>query len=290
MTEITAAQPEIAPAPISFDAFVEKEGHDPETSPPDALAVLRGRYDAGVISAFEAHDLLDREVYMAADLRAYEHPASLICFSNTAFVLSPEEQIPETYYGFVQRGSVELITRSGSFRIHEGMYFCAPDAIEVKPGMDGGSGIIVTRHAYKGMFSLGGPIEPTGRLRYIDGCTDSLLIPPTVHGDACLNHLHFPAGIDQTAHTHPTARIGIVVRGQGECETNGGEILPLKPGRAFVLHPEGLHKFRTGNTTMDVIAFHPDSDTGPQHDDHPMVNRTIVQGVSAKDIKEIRTQ
>ena len=40
---------------------------------------------------------------------------------------------------------------------------------------------------------------------------------------------------------------------------------------------------------MDVIAYHPDSDTGPTHDDQPMIKRTIVDGVSAADIDEIRT-
>lgn len=40
---------------------------------------------------------------------------------------------------------------------------------------------------------------------------------------------------------------------------------------------------------MDVIAYHPDSDTGPTYDDQPMINRTIVDGVSAADIDEIRT-
>ena len=41
---------------------------------------------------------------------------------------------------------------------------------------------------------------------------------------------------------------------------------------------------------MDVVAYHPDSDTGPTHDDHPMLNRTIVEGVSARDIDKIRTK
>jgi hypothetical protein len=40
---------------------------------------------------------------------------------------------------------------------------------------------------------------------------------------------------------------------------------------------------------MDVIAWHPDSDFGPEDDDHPMVNRTIVDGVSAAKIADIRT-
>lgn len=52
---------------------------------------------------------------------------------------------------------------------------------------------------------------------------------------------------------------------------------------------DGQHSFFTDDSEMDVIAYHPDSDTGPTHDDHPMINRTIVDGVSAANIQEIRT-
>lgn len=62
---------------------------------------------------------------------------------------------------------------------------------------------------------VGGPIEDRGRLRYIDGCTDTLLIPPWRRGEACLNLLHLPPGIEQTMHTHPSDRAGMTVRGAG---------------------------------------------------------------------------
>jgi hypothetical protein len=29
---------------------------------------------------------------------------------------------------------------------------------------------------------------------------------------------------------------------------------------------------------MDVVPYHPDSDWGPSHEEHPMVNRTLVGG------------
>jgi hypothetical protein len=165
--------------------------------------------------------------------------------------------------------------------------------------------IIVERLNFAGMFVLGGPVEHTGRLKYIDGCTDSLLIPPVKFGDACLNHLHFPRGIDQTMHTHPSMRIGLVTKGHGECVTPFGNI-PLFPGQIFIIHqedgsrstgidgkdyPVGSHSFKTfGGEGMDVIAYHPDSDFGPKDEEHPMINRTIVNGISAKHIDEIRTK
>lgn len=143
---------------------------------------------------------------------------------------------------------------------------------------------------YVGINAVGGPIEPTGRLRYIDGCTDTLLVPPVRKGDPCLNHLHFPTGIRQTPHTHPSVRTGLVYRGRGECIVPNRDPIPLRPGSAFVIPTGAMHSFNTSDETLDVIAFHPDSDTGMTDDDHPMVNRTMVAGVSASKIPEIRTR
>lgn len=166
-----------------------------------------------------------------------------------------------------------------------GQYFCCAGPAVVS----GGCGIIIERLRTRPMFTLGGPVEAEGRLRYIDGCRDSLLIPPVVKGDACFNALYFPPGTDQTQHTHPSLRIGMVVSGRGQCVTPEG-VHELVPGKAFVIEPGGLHAFRTGKEAMAVVAFHPDSDFGPDHADHPMVNRTIVDGVSASLIPEIQTR
>jgi hypothetical protein len=80
----------------------------------------------------------------------------------------------------------------------------------------------------------------------------------------------------------------MVIRGEGECVTPEG-IIPLFPGQVFIIHQDGLHKFRTAEQNMVVIAYHPDSDFGPQDEDHPMINRTIVDGISASKIDDIRT-
>jgi len=143
--------------------------------------------------------------------------------------------------------------------------------------------------AYLGLNVFGGPVEAKGRLRYIDGCSDTLLVPPVRKGDPCLNHLHFPIAIRQTRHTHPSVRTGFVYRGEGECIVPEGDPIPLRPGCVFIIPTDSLHSFNTYDRTMDVIAFHPDSDTGMTDDDHPMVNRTMVGGVSASLIDAIRT-
>jgi quercetin dioxygenase-like cupin family protein len=187
-----------------------------------------------------------------------------------------------TVYGFAL-GPVKVNATSRSHRLSPGMYFCAPTPVIVE-----GDALAVSRFGYTGLFLLGGPIEERGRLRYIDGCTDTLLLPPPRRGDPCLNHLHFPKRIRQTMHTHPSVRLGVVARGSGRCETPDAAF-PLVPGVGWALPADWPHAFHTGGESMDVIAFHPETDTGPADDDHPMLNRTLVGGVSARHLPQIRT-
>lgn len=190
-----------------------------------------------------------------------------------------------THFGYVFKGDSLLKTNLGSFSLREKMFFCVPDNFMI----EGGEGVIITRIGFVGMFSLGGQLEEKGRLRYIDGCRDSLLIPPILKGDPCLNALYFPKSITQTPHTHPSVRVGIVAKGRGECVTPDG-VFPLEAGSAFVISPEALHSFNTYDDEMVVIAYHPDSDFGATHEEHPMINCTMVAGVSAAKLDNIRTK
>lgn len=211
-----------------------------------------------------------------------DFPSRLSAWSDDALEL-PDDG---THFGYVHEGAATLEAASGTFALRPGMYFAAPASCRVRGP---GRGIVVTRPGYFGMFTLGGPIEPRGRLRYIDGCTDSLLIPPQMLGDPCLNALYFPAGTSQTEHTHPSARLGLVVRGSGLCRTPE-ENFPLSPGLAFLIRAEGRHSFSTAGEEMVVVAYHPDSDYGPTHEAHPMINRTVVRGVPASRLESIRTR
>ena len=152
-----------------------------------------------------------------------------------------------------------------------------------------GTTVLILRKSYTGLFHIGQGLEPSGRLKYIDGCSDTLLCAPPKMGDPCLNHLHFPPGIVQTMHTHPTARIGMVVAGSGECVTPTGR-KELKPGLCWYLEAGDEHCFYTHDSRLEIVAFHPDSTTGPTDDNHPMLNRTMVDGVSAAEIDTIRTK
>jgi len=175
-----------------------------------------------------------------------------------------------THMVYVEKETV--VTCGGrEHRAAGGMYLSLPGEARI----EGGAGIVTSRIGYKGVFMLGGPVEETGRLRYIDGCTDSLLIPPVILGDPCLNLLHIPPGTQQTRHTHSSFRTGLILSGSGECVTPDGRY-PLEPGLAFVIPADSAHSFHTSDEALRVIAFHPDSDYGPTHETHPMINRTIL--------------
>ena len=217
-----------------------------------------------------------------ADLRQGSSPTTFSGWQGMPLDL-PENA---THFAYVHAGAAYIECSAGRFTLAPGMYLSIAGTGRISGE---GQGIVLTRHGTRGMFQIGGPVEGRGRLNYIDGCTDSLLIPPVLKGDACLNLLCFPKGIDQTAHTHPSLRAGMVISGSGLCHTSRGT-LPLLAGQPFLIHADQLHAFSTPDEGMRVIAFHPDSDFGPTHQNHPMINRTMVNGVSASRIDGIQTR
>src|SRR5579883_2053998 len=174
---------------------------------------------------------------MLADMKDDEFPTQLSAWSNDGLPLEGNA----THFGYVYDGSATLEHAAGVFKLSAGMYFSAPGETMVRGD---GHGIVASRLGYKGFFQIGGPVEQHGRLKYIDGCTDSLLVPPVLMGDACLNFLYFPPGIRQTQHTHPSMRVGMVIRGRGECITPSQSI-PLIAGGVFVIPADGIHSFLT---------------------------------------------
>jgi len=176
-------------------------------------------------------------------------------------------------YGYLLSGTLSL----ESLTVRAGQYFCLT---RVGPGacaeFSHADGVAVIRKGFKGLNMVGGPLESSGRLVYIDGCSDTLLVSPPRLGDSSLNHLHFPPGIEQSFHIHPSIRAGIVVSGAGRASLAGGVELPLRPGAVFVLDERERHRFCTESEDMHIVAFHPDGDFGPTDDNHPMKNRTLI--------------
>lgn len=238
------------------------------------------------MNAFSGFDLIHNARY---DLdRAF--PSYLTTFQNSVVYI---DDPASTSFIYVHTGPVQITLTDGrQYILARGMVASIPGNFTLALG----SGIIVTRENWRGYFNISGPVEQEGRLKYIDGCTDSLLIAPPKKGDPCLNLLYFPSGIDQTEHTHPSDRIGMVMSGRGRCVHRPAPdaepiLTDLRPGMAFCIHTDGLHKFQTPyGEPMRVLAYHPDSDHGPSDEEHPMLNRTIVDGVSARHLDDIRTK
>lgn len=196
-----------------------------------------------------------------------------------------DERAASCWFGFVHRGPTRLRTPDSSIELRAGQYFCVKQICE----LEGGEGVIFERCGVVPMTLFGGPLEPTGRLKYIDGCSDSLLVPPVKLGFPCMNALYFPPGIDQTPHTHQSLRLGLVASGRGLCRLED-RVIELLEGDRFAILEDTVHSFQTSDQArMVVIAYHPDSDHGPQDHDHPMINRTFVQGVSAAKLPHLAT-
>lgn len=183
-------------------------------------------------------------------------------------------------YGFVTDGVFTIEKGKDTYIITEGSFFSLKTPFTIWSNSLDSKMFLIKRYGFQGI-DLVGKSEKRGRLSYIDGCTDSLLIMPPRLGDPCLNYLHFPMGIDQTQHLHPSIRMGIVIDGKGEAfqkpdgKREGWE-KDLVKGRMFCLEEGEVHSFRTSENFMDIIAYHPDSDFGPTDTNHPMLNRTYI--------------
>jgi quercetin dioxygenase-like cupin family protein len=178
-----------------------------------------------------------------------------------------------TVYGYCAKGEIEL---PNQWSVKEGEYFSYSSTEEESIYVsDYGSAILFTRLGHMHQNNLGGPIESSGRLCYIDGCSDSLLIYPSRAGDPSLNLLHFPEGISQKFHIHPSIRLGYIAKGSGVCWTRDN-VYNLEEGMIFCIEERELHRFTTSDTEMTVIAYHPDGDWGPTDQSHAMLNRTYI--------------
>lgn len=192
------------------------------------------------------------------------------------------EKYDGTAYGYVVAGRAQIKLDGFCFEGDVGTFFCIPGEFQLNVA---GLVAVIFRFGYKGLLSAG-RLETAGRLAYLNGCSSTVLVPPPKSGDPVFNHLHIPHGVDQTQHTHPSIRLGVVVSGSGlarghDTERNGWQKF-LSPGCIFMLQAGELHGFSTMENLqeLDLITYHPDSDWGPTDDNHPMLSTTILAGAS----------
>lgn len=212
-------------------------------------------------------------------------------------ILEPMVMIPQGggCFGYVDSGIVviECYTTGKQMQVEKGYWFSTPGGCNIVFDPSEKYRLVVCqRDGYRGFLSMG-LVEQEGRLKYIDGAFDTLLHPPIKKGYPCLNALYMPTGIHQTMHTHPSTRVGFIMVGGATCETKDGNRYRLNTGDIFYLRTDSWHKFRSDledSVLMKLVAYHPDSDFGPTDEEHPMLNRTMVGEVSAKDMPEIQTK
>jgi len=208
-------------------------------------------------------------------------------YPSVSFMLDAQHDFawqPEMLWGSAYGysfGAATLRFRRGNIALQAEQYFSLwlgdqPLEVDAQDSL-----FLVIRLGFRCQDTLGW-VESQGRLSYIDGCTDSLLIYPPRQGDPSLNLLYFPGGIEQTRHLHPSIRMGCVIQGQGWSdvwERGQMQSRPLRTGSHFCLTENELHRFRTESDSMTVIAWHPDGDWGPTDHNHTMLNRTYTQRV-----------
>ena len=115
-----------------------------------------------------------------------------------------------------------------------------------------------------------------GNLSYMDGGTNTTAVNPGRLGDPVINYVHFPAGMQQTLHTHPSHRVGMILKGRGSVELDNS-VFPLKQGDVFFMQRNVLHNFTCPyNEDVVLFVFAPDSGTGPTDEVNPLKIRTYV--------------
>lgn len=131
-----------------------------------------------------------------------------------------------THFVFCHQGALTI--RQGGCWPHvltAGMYASVPGKCDVRPvGQDLSRGMVVSALGWLGMMVLGGPLEERGRLRYIDGCTDSLLVPPVQVGLDPVHRMMSTIRHNRARGTHAVVRMADIVRQMADEGIPAGEI------------------------------------------------------------------
>lgn len=115
-----------------------------------------------------------------------------------------------------------------------------------------------------------------GNLSYMDGGTNTTAVNPGRLGDPVVNYVHFPAGMYQTLHTHPSHRVGLILKGHGQIELDNKQFFNINEGEVFFMQRNMLHNFICDKEDVVLFVFAPDSGTGPTDEVNPLKIRTYV--------------
>lgn len=212
------------------------------------LAVDTARVGSGVATTTLRSGLL-------RDLEHTAHPSRVRGFVGAALPLADEG----THFGVLFAGVAKIRAPQGGFPLVAGMWFSLPSGGTL---VGHGEGVVATRLGWRGLFQVGGPMEPLGRLDQPDGCSHTVLVAPPGPGDPWLGHVHVPSGTRQRRQAWDRLRVGLVLRGHGICEVDGQGERDLHPGLVFVIEPLRAHALTTGEASLDVAIYDPEA-SGP---------------------------
>ena len=176
-------------------------------------------------------------------------------------------------FGIVTQGEVTLTSKSNqwSHKLCQGMYFsingtdCHIDASDAK--------VTTVETEYSLQNIVGGPVESKSRLKYLNGSTTSVLIPPMMKGMPSLHLLNIPRSINQTVHTHPSHRYVVVVDGSLIARVAHNSDIKLSRNDVLFIPKDTRHSFHTQDLSASLVTYHPESD-GPTDKQNPMINKT----------------
>lgn len=213
-----------------------------------------------LIKANEAFNLKGRDVLTVKSIGDYK--VELEKQNHTVFLLA-----------------YDCVCESTNFSINGTFALALNNNLAIRKNSLKSVGLIIETLGFNNLqnkMALMQELDIPGHFSYIDNCSNTNLIDPSRNGDPCVNYLYIPKNINQTFHTHPSVRIGIVLSGAGICSLQSDEI-PLNQGDTFILDRHELHRFYTKENHLSVMVFHPDSDSGPTDDSNPMKSRTYIK-------------
>ena len=185
-----------------------------------------------------------------------------------------------TTYGYVVEGNAEVFSNRQKMprAINSGGFFALNGFVDIA-GHD--ASVVMIKREGDTVHDSVGKAEDAKWMKYIDDCDDAKLVEPGKKGSPCTNLLIVHPNTKQTAHVHPSDRVGVILNGSATCSTFGPLELespfgewrehPMRKGDLFLLPAGKLHKFTTGKDPLTVFTFHPDS----YDDENPMLGGTI---------------
>jgi quercetin dioxygenase-like cupin family protein len=202
---------------------------------------------------------------------------------NDRWVLNVTKIEPNSNDSFSPTGTDYVLLRNASYSedyvSFENIYgaFCVNKDYRIECGPDSSAAIISFPGLwlFESRYYVQDELD-IGNLSYMDGGSNTTAVNPGRLGDPVVNYVHFPPNMHQTLHTHPSHRIGLILKGNGKIELDNNEFFEVKEGDVFYMRRYTLHNFITCREPVIMFVFAPDSGTGPTDEVNPLKIRTYV--------------